>query len=216
MTDGAVTAQASTIGNGASPGPAELSAATVHEAAGRIGALPMVIHAMAPSFRVCGPAFPVRCRAGDNLALHEALYQASAKDVLVVDVGAGTEFGYWGEILSEAAKARGLGGLVINGGVRDSDALARVGFPVFAAGLCIQGTGKCPPDHGEVGMPVRIGDVHVRAGDLVVGDSDGVVVIAAADVAQTLRAAAERDRKEEDVIARLRAGESTLDIYGLH
>jgi 4-hydroxy-4-methyl-2-oxoglutarate aldolase len=187
----------------------------LHEAAGRIGALPSRIQAVHPDFRVSGPAFPVQCAPGDNLALHHALYSAQPGDVLVADVGDGQEYGYWGEILSVAAQARGLGGLVINGGVRDRVALASVGFPVFADRVCIRGTAKDPDSPAAVRRPVQLGEVTVRAGDLVVGDADGVVVIPADRVEKALRDSDSRDRKEAEIMAALRAGRSTLELLDL-
>ncbi|WP_460062528.1 RraA family protein [Streptomyces sp. YKOK-I1] len=195
---------------------ATLSSATLHEAAGRIGALPSVIRPVFAGARVAGPAFPVASPPGDNLWIHRAVYAAEPGDVLVVDVGGGTEFGYWGEILSTAALARELAGLVINGGVRDREALADLGLPVFSAGLCIRGTGKDFDATGSLGASVRIGDVFVERGDLVVGDADGVVVIPGADAEAVVKAGAERDAKEAELMRRIRAGERTLDLYGWH
>lgn len=191
------------------------STATLHEAAGRIGALPSAIRAVHPSFSLWGPAYPLRCAAGDNLALHHAIYAASPGDVLVADVGDGVAYGYWGEVLSEAAKARGLGGLVLGGGARDSVALAEVGFPVFAAGICIRGTVKVPGSGEAIGDPVVLGDVRIRRGDLVAGDHDGVVVIPAEQVERVLADSDSRDRKEVDFIKRLREGKSTVDLFDL-
>jgi len=192
-----------------------VSSATLHEAAGRIGALPSAIGPVHPHFRVSGPAFPLRCSPGDNLALHHAVYAADPGDVLVVDVGDGHEFGYWGEILSVAAHSRGLGGLVINGGVRDRDALGEVGFPVFAERVCLRGTVKQPGGTAQIGAPVLLGDVTVERGDLVVGDADGVVVIPADRVDQALRDSEDRDRKEAGIMAALRGGASTLELLDL-
>ncbi|WP_322723511.1 RraA family protein [Streptomyces spongiae] len=191
-----------------------LSAATLHEAAGRIGALPSSIGPAFAGARIAGPAFPVASPPGDNLWIHRAVYAAEPGDVLVVDVGGGTEFGYWGEILSTAALARGLAGLVINGGVRDRDALAELGLPVFSAGLCIRGTGKDLDGAGSLGTSVRIGEVFVDRGDLVAGDADGVVVVPQADTQAVLKTAAEREDKEAELMRRIRAGERTLDLYG--
>lgn len=191
------------------------STATLHEAAGRIGALPSAVKPTDRRFRLHGPAFPVSCPPGDNLWLHRSLYAASEGDVLVVDVGTGSEFGYWGEILSVAASARALGGLVITGGVRDSDALADVGFPVFSTGVCIRGTSKDPSLPGGLPERIRVGDVLVTKGDLVVGDADGVVALPAQDVAAITAAAEKRDRDEAAIMERLRRGERTLDIYDL-
>src|SRR5262249_58172350 len=107
------------------------------------------------------------------LAIHEALHIARAGDVLVVDVGGGYEYGYWGEILTVAAQARSLAGLVIDGGVRDGERIIERGFPVFARRRCVRGTGKAPAS-GTINQPIRIGEVAIEPGDLVVGDGDGV------------------------------------------
>jgi 4-hydroxy-4-methyl-2-oxoglutarate aldolase len=194
---------------------ARFDAATIHEAYGRRGALPSDIKPIDLSFSACGPAFTVNCPAGDNLWIHRAVYAAQPGDVLVVQTRGEREAGYWGEILSEAAIARGLAGLVIDGGVRDVTRLAELGFPVFAANVCLRGTLKEPASDGRLGEPVVIGTTLVRPGDAVVGDRDGVVVVAAEAVEAAAGAASERLRKEQDVIARLRNGETTLAIYGL-
>ena len=194
---------------------APLGAATVHEAYGKRGALPSAIKPVHSSFRVCGPAFTVDCPPSDNLWVHRAVYAARPGDVLVVDVRGQTEAGYWGEILSTAALARGLGGLVMAGGVRDVDRIAVVGFPVFAANVCIRGTSKYPTGDGRLGEPVRIGEVTVRPGDAVLGDADGVVVVEAGELDAVVRASRARDLNEREVLHRIREGESTIEIFGL-
>jgi 4-hydroxy-4-methyl-2-oxoglutarate aldolase len=135
--------------------------------------------------------------------------------VLVVATGGGYDNGYWGEILSAAARARGLGGVVLDGPARDGAAVVATGVPVFSRGLNIVGPGKDPHGAGAVGRRIRIGAVPVDRGDLVVGDDDGVVVIARDRVAAAVAAAQERERSEAEVMARLRAGETTLQIFGL-
>ncbi|MCF7553665.1 RraA family protein [Pseudonocardia sp. WMMC193] len=192
-----------------------LSSATVHEAAGRTGALPSAIKPLHPSMHLEAAAFPVKAPPGDNLWLHRAVYAASPGEALVVDTGEGFEYGYWGEILAEAAIARGLAGLVIHGGVRDSARLVEMGWPVFAERVCIRGTGKDPHGSGELGEPVVIGEQTVRLGDLVVADADGVVVVPAERIAEVQRLSADRDAAEADYLRRIRAGESTIDIYHL-
>lgn len=194
---------------------AGLDAATVHEAYGGRGALPSEIKPVDPSFRICGPAFTVDCPPADNLWIHRAVYTARPGDVLVVHTRGEREAGYWGEILSEAALAQRLGGLVIDGGVRDVERLVAIGFPVFAANVCIRGTGKDLVSDGRLAEPVVLGSVLVRTGDTVIGDRDGSVAVAADAVDAVAAAARERIRKEHDVIARLRNGETTLDIYQL-
>jgi 4-hydroxy-4-methyl-2-oxoglutarate aldolase len=192
-----------------------LTSATVHEAAGRIGALPSAIKPLDARMRLDAPAFPVKTPPGDNLWLHRAVYAAAAGEALVVDTGGGLEFGYFGEILAEAAVARRLAGLVIDGGVRDSLRLVEMGWPVFAARVSIQGTVKDPLGEGSVGEAITIGGRAVRRGDLIVGDADGVVCIPAAEAADVRRRSAEREEAEAGYIARLRDGETTPEIYGL-
>lgn len=187
--------------------------ASVHEAAGRTGALPSYIRPLSAAMRLAGPALPVRCPPGDNLWIHKALVAASPGDILVVECGRGEEFGYWGEIMATAAIARGVAGLVITGGVRDSLMLIELGLPTFSGRICIQGTGKDPAGDGAVGAPVRIGDVVVRSGDLVLGDADGILVLSAADAEVAVSAARERDRKEIEILQRVRNGEPTLEVY---
>jgi 4-hydroxy-4-methyl-2-oxoglutarate aldolase len=190
-----------------------LPASTLHEAGGRIGAMPSAIKPVAPSFKVCGPAVTVHGPGGDNLWLHRAIYVARPGDVLVASVSGEHDFGYWGEIMAEAARARGLGGLIIDGCVRDGAVLERVGFPIFARALSIRGTGK---DHGAIGWvnhAVLFGALCVQPGDLVVGDTDGVVVIPRERAAEVVAASVERERKEAHIIQRLQAGERTLELY---
>lgn len=192
---------------------ARLPTATLHEAGGRIGVLPHEIRPVGRGMRVCGPAVTVASPGGDNLWLHRAIYVARPGDVLVVHVSGAFDFGYWGEIMATAAKERGLGGLVLDGCVRDGDLLEDLGFPVFARGLCIRGTGKDFGARGWINHPVLIGDLTVSAGDLVVGDRDGVVVVPGPRAHEVVSASEQREAKEADVIRRIAAGERTLEIY---
>jgi 4-hydroxy-4-methyl-2-oxoglutarate aldolase len=192
-----------------------LSAASLHEAAGKQGALPAAIKPLSPAFRLCGWAFPVKSPPGDNLWLHRAIYEAAAGDVLVVHTGGFTEAGYWGEIMTQAAIERKHAGLVIDGGVRDSQRLIALAFPVFSRGICIQGTSKDPSGKGTLRAPIQLGDIVIRYGDLVVGDADGVVIIAQESAADVIEKAHARDAAEAVILERLSRGERTLDIYNL-
>lgn len=191
------------------------STASLHEAAGRIGALPSGIKPLASTMRFAGPALPVRCPPGDNLWIHKALAIAQPGDVLVVDCGPGYEFGYWGEIMATAALVRGLAGLVITGGVRDSLELICLGLPTFSGRICIQGTGKDRKGDGAVGDSVRIGSVNIRKGDLIVGDADGVLALTPEVAQWAVPAARDRDNKEKGIIEQIKAGALTLDVYNL-
>lgn len=194
---------------------AKLGTASLHEAAGRRGALPPWLKPLSPRMRAAGRAFPVRSPCGDNLWIHRALTQIEPGDVMVVDGGDGAGFGYWGEIMATAAMMRRVAALVITGGVRDSLRLIELGLPTFAAGIAIQGTIKNQAGDGAIGEPVRVGEIVVRAGDLIVGDADGVFCLPRADAPGVVTLAEERDAAEHHILRRLKAGESTLDIYNL-
>jgi 4-hydroxy-4-methyl-2-oxoglutarate aldolase len=166
-----------------------------------------------PGAVLAAPAFTVTCATGDNLALHTAVAEAPPGVALVVDAHDPPELGYWGEVLTTAAEARGLLGLVIDGGVRDSAALAAHGFPVFSALVALPGAGKVAG--GEIGGTARVGSVDVRTGDWVVGDADGVAVIAGERLDDVLDAAEARAGKEERLFQQLRSGATTLELLGL-
>jgi 4-hydroxy-4-methyl-2-oxoglutarate aldolase len=189
--------------------------ATLYEANGGRGALPSAIRPIDTRRRLNGRAFTVECAPGDNLWLHRALLDVSPGDVLVCSVGGAYEHGYWGDVLTFAAMSKGVSGLVIDGGVRDADQIEELGFPVFSRLLCIRGTSKIRDAKGSIGGRATIGDVIVNTGDLISGDRDGAVAIAAPDIETAVRKAADREAKEEDVRARLRHGETTLQIYQL-
>jgi 4-hydroxy-4-methyl-2-oxoglutarate aldolase len=193
-----------------------LPTATLHEAGGKIGALPSAIKPVAPGFKICGTAFTIHSPGGDNLWLHRALVLARPGDVLVVYANSAYGHGYWGEVMTTQAKTRGLNGLVIDGGVRDADLLEQIGFPVFSRGLSIRGTSK---DYGAIGWlnaPVRIGNVTVSPGDLIVGDRDGVMAIPRDQAAEVVEKAMQREADEQAICKRLEAGENTMHIYGFH
>jgi 4-hydroxy-4-methyl-2-oxoglutarate aldolase len=189
----------------------ELGAATLGESGGR----PMRarVHAIWPGARLAAPAFPVRCTPGDNLAVHVGVTAAPPGSVLVVDVGHVPELGYWGEVLTTAAEARRLAGLVIDGCVRDVAALEAHRFPVFATGIALPGATKNRP--GAVGAPAPVGGVAVAPGDWVVGDADGVTVIGAATLERVLDAGRARADKESGFFTALRGGATTVELLGL-
>ncbi|KAF7963062.1 4-hydroxy-4-methyl-2-oxoglutarate aldolase [Cupriavidus sp. UYMU48A] len=193
-----------------------LPTATLHEAGGKIGVVSPAIKPVAPGFRICGPALTVHSPGGDNLWLHRAIDIAQPGDVLVVHVSGAYDHGYWGEIMTTAAKVKQLGGLVIDGCVRDGVLLEEIGFPVFARGLCIRGTGK---DYGAIGWlnaPLLFGGTRVEAGDLIVGDRDGVVVVPRTRAAEVVGKASDREATEAAILKRVEAGETTMRIYGFH
>lgn len=189
---------------------AKLASSTLHEAAGRIGALPAAIKAVAPGMTVCGPAFPVKGPPLDNLALHFGIDEAKPGDVIVADVGGHYEGGYFGEVMCTSAKALGLGGLVIDGCVRDGNELAQMGWPVFARGLAMRGTLKDLNGDLYINQRIAIGEAIIEPGDLVVGDTDGVVVIPRAQAAAAIEASIQREANEAETMKLLAKGETTL------
>ncbi len=189
----------------------QYATATIHEAVGQIGALPGVIKPISQTMKLCGPAFPLHCLARSNINLHEAIYQAQAGDILVGSVAGTPDAGYWGDILTCSAQEKGLKGLVLDARVRDADDIEALNFPVFARGLNILGTGK--ERGGSVGDAITIGDVEINAGDVIVGDRDGLVVIPAERIEEVIDAAQAREEKEDEVRRRLKKGESSLEIY---
>jgi 4-hydroxy-4-methyl-2-oxoglutarate aldolase len=191
-----------------------LSSATLHEAADKIGVMPPAIKPIAPHLKIAGPAVTVQSPGGDNLWIHRAIYAAKAGDILVVSVSGVFDHGYWGEVMSTAARQRGLAGLVIDGCVRDVALLRDIGFPIFARGLCIRGTGKDFAARGWINAPTLFDDLVVHPGDLIMGDEDGVVTIPKSKAAAAVEAARKREAQEADICRQLEAGKTTLDIYG--
>jgi 4-hydroxy-4-methyl-2-oxoglutarate aldolase len=189
----------------------ELGAATLGESGARQLA-PRLRPAWAGA-RVAGPALPVQCAPGDNLAVHAAVAAAAPGEVLVVDAAAVPELGYWGEVLTTGAQSRGIAGLVIDGGVRDIDALERLGFPVFSALIALPGATKT--SGGAYRVAVTVGGAAVEPGDYVVADRDGVVVVPGAEIDAVVDAGRRRAAKEADMFRALRAGKTTIELLGL-
>lgn len=190
-----------------------LGTSTLYEAAGILGSsVDPAIRTVWPGASVSGPAYPVHCAPGDNLAIHVALESVPRGSVLVVSAD-GFVAGYWGEVLTVAAEAAGVRGLVIDGGVRDVAALRDRRFPTFARGVSMRGTIKSSVP--SAGAPILLAGTPVAPGDLVVADDDGVLVLPAAAVADALGKAQDRMRKEAEMMSALTAGRTTLDLLGL-
>ena len=187
--------------------------ATVHEAIGRAGYLGPGLRPIQDGTRIGGSAITVLCWPGDNLMIHAAVEQCQAGDLLVVTTTSPSTDGMFGELLATSLAARGVRGLVIEAGVRDTAELRAMGFPVWAAAVSAQGTVKETP--GAVNVPVCIGGQVVRPGDAVIADDDGVVVVPRAGAGQALAAAQARVAKEEQARKALADGRLGLDLYGL-
>jgi 4-hydroxy-4-methyl-2-oxoglutarate aldolase len=190
-----------------------LGSATVHEASGRKGAVNPAIKPIRKGVRLCGPAFTVQCGPGDNLMLHKALEKAQPGDVLVTSVSGYPEGGYFGGLMAVSAVARKLGGLAIDGCIRDSEEIIAMGFPIFARGFCIRGTSKSVP--GLINHPTVFGGIVVQPGDLILGDDDGLVTIARAEVESVLEKTLQRVEAEIKKSDQLRSGISSVELNKL-
>lgn len=160
--------------------PEVVAAAAKHQAAifadvsGRRGTLDGIV-SLTPGLTIAGPAFTVELKPGDNLMLHAAIALAKPGDVLVVDGKGNTSCALIGGLMVNTCKVLGLGGIVIDGAVRDLVELRELGFPVFARGANPNGPSKLVP--GRINWPISAGGVAISPGDLVVADDDGVVVV---------------------------------------
>lgn len=190
-----------------------LGTATIFEAPGATGALDAGVKPIDPHARLIGPAFTVDARPADSLMLHYALLKARPGDVLVVDAKGFLEAGLWGDLMTQAAMTAGLAGLVIHGAIRDTSTILAMGFPVFCRGLSIKGPSKHQP--GRLNVPISIGDTSIRPDDVIVGDRDGVVVIARDDVDAVIDLAEEREARETAYRSAIARGVSTVELLGL-
>ncbi len=190
-----------------------LDVATVYEASGRKGFIENAIKPIARGVRICGPAYTVQCAPGDNLMLHKALQRAPADDVLVASVGGVYDFGYWGGLMATAAVTRGLAGLAIDGCIRDSAEIVKMGFPIFCRGFCIKGTTKAVL--GLINYPVNFGHATIFPGDLILGDEDGMVAVRPDECKEVLEKSLKRIESEKSKAKQLKSGVSSVELNAL-
>lgn len=153
---------------------------------------------------MAGPAFTVKTRPGDNLMVHKALDIAGAGDIVVVDAGGDLTNSIIGELMVGYAIKRKIGGIVINGSIRDSGALRAGAFPVYAAGVSHRGPYKDGP--GEINVPIAIDGMVIEPGDLVIGDDDGLLCVPFADAESIYKKAFAKNESEKVSVAEIEAG----------
>ena len=164
--------------------------------------------------RFAGSAFTVVCAPRDNLMLQVAIHYAQPGDVLIVSAGEMAQAGTFGDVLGNAAKAKGIAAVVTDSGVRDTESLRELGLPVFSGSVSITGTVK--ETLGHVNQPLVFGDQLVFPGDAVVGDADGVVITRRDEIDTVAELSRQREEHEDRLIELYKQGRTTIDLCNLH
>jgi 4-hydroxy-4-methyl-2-oxoglutarate aldolase len=185
----------------------------VHEAQERRGLMQPHMRPVWRGARVAGSAVTALCHPGDNWMIHVACEIVKPGDILVVACSSENTDGAVGELLATSLRARGCKGVVLDLGCRDAAEITAMQFPLWSRAISAKGTVKA--SLGSVNLPVVCAGVHVRPGDVVVADDDGVVVVPRLEAGRVARAGEAREKKEAGTRARLEKGELGLDIYDM-
>ena len=181
-----------------------LASSNVADAMGRFGFMDPGMQSRS-GLALCGLAITVQCRPADNLMVHKALQLAAPGDVVVVSTCGNITSAVFGELMCHTAAAAKLGGIVVDGAIRDVEGITRLGMPAFSRSVC---PGSCDKDGpGEINVPISCGGTVVCPGDIVVGDADGIAVVPRDRAAEVLELVGQLMDRETKRIAEIAAGQ---------
>ena len=181
-----------------------LASSNVADAMGRFGFMDPGMQARS-GLPLCGLAVTVRCRPADNLMVHKALQVAAAGDIVVVSTCGNTTSAVFGELMCHTAAAAKLGGIIVDGAIRDVDGIRRLAFPAYSRTVC---PGSCDKDGpGEINVPISCGGIVVAPGDVIVGDADGIAVVPRDNAADIVERVARLMAREQKRVAEIDSGQ---------
>jgi RraA family protein len=175
----------------------ELPVANIDDCMNRLAAVHQDIRPVNKA-KLLGTAFTVKVPEGDNLMFHKAMDMAKEGDVIVIDAGGVTSRAIFGELMINYCKVRKLAGVIVDGSIRDYDAISKMDFPVYARGITPNGPYKNGP--GEINTVISFGGQVVRPGDIIIGDEDGIIVVQPDEAEELVNKVKKVSEKEGEIM----------------